>query len=267
MSAHQQNNVAPNPSNANTGAYFLPGMMTLWGGATAPTDWLLCNGAAISRTAYANLFAAISTTFGSGDGTSVFITSGSVTATNTYTLVLSGNTNIVVGTPFKINNTGNAGFDGNTFTAIAPTNSTTITFTTSVIGNILSTAFAYVTKASPTTFNVPNTAGRTVRGVGTASWTGLGGGTADTTAVTLGASAGADGTKVSADNLPPHRHALQVPGNAMAAGANQGGQANVDPGNVVTVARTYANDGTTLVTNSNAPTLNAYVGVNYIIKT
>jgi microcystin-dependent protein len=37
-----------------------------------PTGWLECNGAAISRTTYATLFAIIGTTFGSGDGSTTF---------------------------------------------------------------------------------------------------------------------------------------------------------------------------------------------------
>lgn len=39
---------------------------------TPPAGWLECNGAAISRTTYAALFAAISTTFGVGDGSTTF---------------------------------------------------------------------------------------------------------------------------------------------------------------------------------------------------
>jgi phage-related tail fiber protein len=39
---------------------------------SAPAGWLKANGAAISRTAYANLFAAIGTTFGTGDGSTTF---------------------------------------------------------------------------------------------------------------------------------------------------------------------------------------------------
>ena len=39
---------------------------------TAPEGWLKCNGATISRTTYAELFNAIGTTFGSGDGVSTF---------------------------------------------------------------------------------------------------------------------------------------------------------------------------------------------------
>lgn len=40
--------------------------------SSAPTGWLKANGAAISRTTYASLFAAIGTTFGSGDGSTTF---------------------------------------------------------------------------------------------------------------------------------------------------------------------------------------------------
>lgn len=39
---------------------------------SAPSGWLKANGAAISRTAYAELFAAIGTTFGAGDGFNTF---------------------------------------------------------------------------------------------------------------------------------------------------------------------------------------------------
>lgn len=38
----------------------------------APTGWLLCDGAAVSRTTYSKLFAAISTTYGTGNGSSTF---------------------------------------------------------------------------------------------------------------------------------------------------------------------------------------------------
>jgi microcystin-dependent protein len=40
--------------------------------STAPTGWLLCDGSAVSRTTYAALFAVISTTWGSGDGSTTF---------------------------------------------------------------------------------------------------------------------------------------------------------------------------------------------------
>lgn len=41
-------------------------------GATAPTGFLACNAAAVSRTTYATLFAVIGTTYGAGDGSTTF---------------------------------------------------------------------------------------------------------------------------------------------------------------------------------------------------
>lgn len=43
-----------------------------YAGATSPEGWLLCDGAAINRTTYANLFAVLGTTYGSGNGTTTF---------------------------------------------------------------------------------------------------------------------------------------------------------------------------------------------------
>lgn len=48
------------------------GTIFAYGGSSAPTDWLLCNGAAIDRTTYADLFAIIGTSYGVGDGSTTF---------------------------------------------------------------------------------------------------------------------------------------------------------------------------------------------------
>ena len=48
------------------------GMIMTFAADYAPAGWLKANGAAVSRTAYANLFAAIGTRFGTGDGYSTF---------------------------------------------------------------------------------------------------------------------------------------------------------------------------------------------------
>ncbi|UGA46788.1 phage tail protein [Bradyrhizobium quebecense] len=48
------------------------GMMADFGGAAAPTGWLACDGQAISRTTYVDLFNAIGTTWGAGDGSTTF---------------------------------------------------------------------------------------------------------------------------------------------------------------------------------------------------
>lgn len=49
-----------------------PGDMKAVAYSTVPGGWLPCNGAAISRTTYARLFAAIGTTYGAGDGVTTF---------------------------------------------------------------------------------------------------------------------------------------------------------------------------------------------------
>ena len=54
-------------------AYSMPsGAVTPYAGSSAPTGFLLCDGSAISRTTYSGLFTAISTTYGTGDGSSTF---------------------------------------------------------------------------------------------------------------------------------------------------------------------------------------------------
>lgn len=49
-----------------------PGEISAFARNTAPTGYLKANGAAVSRTAYAALFSAIGTTFGTGDGSTTF---------------------------------------------------------------------------------------------------------------------------------------------------------------------------------------------------
>lgn len=56
----QGNNLAP------TGA------VTAFAGSSAPTGWLICDGSAVSRSTYADLFAIVSTTYGSGNGSTTF---------------------------------------------------------------------------------------------------------------------------------------------------------------------------------------------------
>jgi microcystin-dependent protein len=48
------------------------GAIMPYAGAAAPDGWLLCYGQAVDRTTYADLFTAISTTYGVGDGSTTF---------------------------------------------------------------------------------------------------------------------------------------------------------------------------------------------------
>jgi len=48
------------------------GAITAYAASAAPTGWLLCDGAAVSRSTFAALFAVIGTTYGAGDGSTTF---------------------------------------------------------------------------------------------------------------------------------------------------------------------------------------------------
>ena len=48
------------------------GIVSAFAGVTAPAGWLMCYGQAVSRTEYSALFTALSTTYGSGDGSTTF---------------------------------------------------------------------------------------------------------------------------------------------------------------------------------------------------
>lgn len=48
------------------------GSIEMFGGANAPSGWLICDGSAVSRTTYASLFSIIGTTYGTGDGSTTF---------------------------------------------------------------------------------------------------------------------------------------------------------------------------------------------------
>lgn len=48
------------------------GSITAYGKETAPANWLICDGSAVSRTSYADLFAVIGTKYGEGDGSTTF---------------------------------------------------------------------------------------------------------------------------------------------------------------------------------------------------
>ncbi len=48
------------------------GFILPFGGGSAPSGWLECDGAAVSRSTYSDLFAIIGTTYGAGDGSTTF---------------------------------------------------------------------------------------------------------------------------------------------------------------------------------------------------
>ncbi len=64
--------VTPDTLQSVVSQLALVGEVRLWTQAAAPSDWLLCDGSAVNRTTYADLFAVVGTTFGVGDGSTTF---------------------------------------------------------------------------------------------------------------------------------------------------------------------------------------------------
>lgn len=58
---------------ATSGSAGVPsGAISMFGGAAAPSGWILCDGQAVSRATFSDLFTAIGVTFGVGDGATTF---------------------------------------------------------------------------------------------------------------------------------------------------------------------------------------------------
>ena len=113
----------------------LTGSIQMWSTGTAPTGYLLCGGAAVSRTTYAALFAVIGTTFGSGDGSTTFNlpnytnrfpygatlastggTADAVVVSHTHTITDPGHSHVVTYRPDLAGGTGGYNLAGNTNT-------------------------------------------------------------------------------------------------------------------------------------------------------
>lgn len=60
-------------SKLATGVNIIPtGSLTAFAGGTAPTGWLICDGAEVSRTTYSDLFAVLGENYGAGDSSTTF---------------------------------------------------------------------------------------------------------------------------------------------------------------------------------------------------
>ena len=84
-----------------------------WSSASVPTGFLECNGQAVSRSTYADLFAIVSTTYGSGDGASTFNVPDlqnnvAVGKSNNKALASTGGANTVASTGNVAGSTANA---------------------------------------------------------------------------------------------------------------------------------------------------------------
>lgn len=79
----------------------IPGTIVCWGGSTIPNGWLELNGASLSRTVYANLFAILGTLYGTADSSHFNLPDLSgrvVVGAGNYTDPVSGSVDRFLGT-------------------------------------------------------------------------------------------------------------------------------------------------------------------------
>jgi microcystin-dependent protein len=222
--------------------------------SAAPSGYLNCDGSAISRTTYSGLFNLIGTVYGAGDGTPENATSWLVTGgALTITFPTGTNTHIVAGDTFIWNNG-----QGGTYNALVASFITESTHIVALISASDSSGTGgTATKKSPTTFNLPNTVGVTIRGSGT-SWN-------------VASTGGADSYALTPANIASHKHDTTISPNG--TGAASGGISTAAPptsGTSLTSGVIYNNAGTSVTTaGSNGAAFsvqNAYLVLNYCIK-
>jgi microcystin-dependent protein len=235
------------------------GVVSPYAGSSAPTGWLLCDGAAISRSTYATLFTAISTTFGAGDGSTTFnvpdmrgrmaqgagaqLVTEDVTAANVSTgaetfTVASNTEKWITGMKVQVSTTTTlpAGLSASTTYYIIRVSSTLIQFATT-LGNAIS---------SPATAINLTTQGTGTHTVSTS---------VPATSRSLGAQGGYDTHAVTVLEMPAHTHLLKN-----GTSGSSDGMANIAAGSDDTPT---ASSGGSDAHNNMSP----FTVLNHIIKT
>jgi microcystin-dependent protein len=187
------------------------GTVLPYAGSSAPTNYLLCDGSAVSRTSYAALFAIVGTTYGVGDNSTTFnlpdlrgrIPAGkddmggtaasrlvntrtvSVStisrALTTCTVVTTAAHGLDTGNSITISGAGNVAFNG-TWTVVSIISSTSFTFSTVSSGTIASVAGGTITVAIANGVN----------------------------GATLGASGGLGTNTLTTGQMPLHGHPMRI---------------------------------------------------------
>jgi microcystin-dependent protein len=191
------------------GSWVPAGAVQMYAMNTAPTGWLLCDGTAVSRTTYANLFAAIVPS--KGTVTITIATPGVVSLTSH---------GFQTGDMIYLTTTGAlpTGLSQNTIYYVINVTSSTFRLATSAANAAAGTAIntsgtqsgthtlrycPYGLGNGSSTFNVPDMRGRSPIGAGTGS--GL-------TARVVGTNYGAETVTLDSTSLPTHSHTNTVSG-------------------------------------------------------
>lgn len=240
----------------DAGSFISSGLILPYSGSAAPSGFLLCNGAAVSRTTYAALFAVTSTSYGVGDNSTTFNVPD-----------LRGRSIIGVGTGTKVFTF--ASRSSNTVTVTGAANNTTNDIQTGqaflyhstggVITGLTDNTTYYLIRVSNTSFTLATSLANAIAntvislssdGSGTQTFT------ATLTARALADTGGEETHALLTTELAPHTHTY-----ANNAGASPSGWNNSS--NLSSAGATTGSTGGGLAHNI----MNPFISLTYVIKT
>ena len=246
------------PTTAQVAAIPSSGIISMYGGASAPTGWLLCDGSAVSRATYAALFGVLSTSYGVGDGSTTFnlpdlrssVALGAGTRTKVFTFVSRSS---------------------NTITASGMTNSTTnqnqtgqaVTYhsATTVMTGLSNDTVYYLIRTAYNTFQLASTLANAQNGTAislSSDGAGVQTFTINMTARSVGDTGGQETHAMSATELLAHVHTMTIP-----AGNGSGGVVTAQATNNGALSQTTNSTGGNVA----MPIMNPFTVITYIIKT
>ena len=241
-----------------TSTNVISGAILMWGTASAPTGYLLCDGTAVSRATYSTLFGILSTTYGAGDGSTTFnlpdlrsrVAVGAGTGTKVATFASrSGNVITVTGLSNVANNEFQTG--------------ASVRYSTSgsVITGLTNNTDYFVIRTGNLTFSLATTLANAIAGTAIAlssNGTGTQTFTETFTARTVGDTGGEENHGLTVTEMPAHTHDTVI-------GAGGSGGASYSSGAQPAGSNTFTSTATggSNIHNNMQP----FTVLNYIIKT
>lgn len=231
------------------------GAILPYGASSAPANYLLCDGSEVSRSTYSTLFGVISTTYGTGDGSTTFTLPdlrssfplGSGQKTKAFTFLdadVNTSTDVITIDSNKYLYTGQA----------------VVASTTGTLPSGLSATTYYVIYVSDTTIKLATTVANANAGTAVDITAAAGGGTHtltfSLTSRSLADEGGEETHALTDSEMPSHTHTLPMD--------NGGSGSSITPGiESTTASRSTGSAGSDSPHNNMPP----FVTVNYIIKT